>query len=326
MTKPCRIISFGITAIDTIVSSSLSGGRTQFNESSQSNRTLGGEAANIAIAANKQENVVVSLLSAVGNDVAGQWALQRLQCHGIDTSLVQIMRASSVQFKIDLADSGPASLLMNDHAAKYLSVESVSLETLKSFNLGIAHVPYVWESLLSFLDKSKAAGLKTIFNPSPIGLLKDISPIEKADLTIANAGEAAVLCQKLGITCRDITNAATLLKQKTGKDFIITLGERGSVAAIDDEVWYASSRKTQVIDPTGSGDAFIGFFAVSRLSGLPIRDCLRIATAAASLVCEKMGAGESAPSYDKIHDALAETPVPQKQSKILFQKKPGFQK
>ena len=324
MTKSCRIISFGLTAIDTIVSPSASEGRARFNESSQSNRLLGGEAANIAVAATKQENVAVSLLSAVGNDAAGQWALQRLQSHGIDTSLVQIKRASSVQFQIDPADSGPARLLVDDHAGKHLSVESVSLETLKNFNLGIAHIPYVWESLLSFLDKSKAAGLKTIFNPSPIGLLKDISPVEKADLIITNAGEAAVLCQKLGITCRDIINAATLLKQKTGKDFIVTLGERGSVAAIDDEVWYAPARKTEVIDPTGAGDAFIGFFAVSRQSGLAIRDCLQIATAAASLVREKTGAAESAPGYDKVQVALAETPVPRKQSKIPFQKEPGF--
>jgi ribokinase len=319
--KPHKILCFGTIAIDTITPYFAENLSERFNADAKPPETmLGGQAANFAVAVSRQQNCSATIISVVGNDKAGQWAIDRLQENSVNVSLIQKVPAPSLQMQIDLTPPLSVHCLSRDHASKYLKADVVSEEFLSSFDLGLAHATHAWEELLSFMDKSVAANLKVIFNPAPLVLMKDMSPIEKASLIIANETEASEICNKLGVTNYNFYDIAYVLQQKTGRDFIVTLGENGCVAAIGNENWKAPARNISAIDTTGAGDTFLGVFAATYLRHISTSECLRIANTAASIVCGRYGAAESVPTLKDILSVLQETPEPIKYTPCKTQK------
>lgn len=63
---------------------------------------------------------------------------------------------------------------------------------------------------------------------------------------------------------------------------IVTRGAEGSLACHGHETWYVRPPRIGVINPIGSGDAFVAGLAVSALRGEPLSEGLRLATACAA--------------------------------------------
>jgi ribokinase len=74
---------------------------------------------------------------------------------------------------------------------------------------------------------------------------------------------------------------------------IITLGERGSLAAGPDRIALVPAFKVQALDTTGAGDAFIGSFAVFLSEGFPEKEALPRANLYAALSTTKVGTQKS---------------------------------
>ncbi len=73
------------------------------------------------------------------------------------------------------------------------------------------------------------------------------------------------------------------------RDVCITIGEKGSLLFTKHGIWHAPIYPVKnIIDPTGSGDIFLGAFVYAILSGMRPNESLSFATAAASLFMEKM--------------------------------------
>lgn len=85
---------------------------------------------------------------------------------------------------------------------------------------------------------------------------------------------------------------------------VLTLGENGSV--YQDNSYSCKQRifKTKVIDTTGAGDTFLGFFVASILRGNSAGTSLKTAAMAASLAVSKKGAAQSIPMLEDVEKAL----------------------
>ena len=58
-----------------------------------------------------------------------------------------------------------------------------------------------------------------------------------------------------------------------------------------------------VVDTTGAGDTFTGYFLASRAAGKDPREALRLASVASSLAVSRKGAGPSIPSAEEVEKA-----------------------
>lgn len=98
-----------------------------------------------------------------------------------------------------------------------------------------------------------------------------------------------------------LVNVYNKLKQKFSKaEIIITLGERGSVYAINSQVKIMPTIKVDIVDTNGSGDAFAGAFvyAMGREFGLEKSICY--ATIAGALSTTKLTSRMSFPSLTEV--------------------------
>ena len=90
---------------------------------------------------------------------------------------------------------------------------------------------------------------------------------------------------------------------------VLTLGKRG-VRYADDAVQCAHGiYPVQVVDTTGAGDTFTGYFLAAVAQGKPVPDALRTASRASSIEITRPGAAQSIPTADEVENAQLPDPT-----------------
>ena len=116
------------------------------------------------------------------------------------------------------------------------------------------------------------------------------------------------LCDGLFINTDDfqnlVNNSETDPKEKlfnNGCEFIcITDGDKGATCYTKNNKYYAEAIKTDVVDSTGAGDSFAGTFVYGLQQGYSYEKCLRLASAAGSYACTKIGGQAACVSIDEL--------------------------
>jgi sugar/nucleoside kinase (ribokinase family) len=85
----------------------------------------------------------------------------------------------------------------------------------------------------------------------------------------------------------------------------VTLGEEGAMMLAGDELIYEHGFEVEAVDTTAAGDVFRAAFIFALLNGVPRRQMLRFANAAAAVSCTRAGAMPSVPSLQEVQDALS---------------------
>jgi fructoselysine 6-kinase len=88
----------------------------------------------------------------------------------------------------------------------------------------------------------------------------------------------------------EVKDFASRVYEQGPRLVVLTRGSAGSLV-FDGEQFYAQpALQVEVVDTLGAGDAFIGRFLASYMSGQPLMDCLGQATEAAAQTCTHLGA------------------------------------
>ncbi len=90
------------------------------------------------------------------------------------------------------------------------------------------------------------------------------------------------------------------------KTVTITLGYRGSVTFIHDNIIQVPSFKINAVDTTGAGDVFHGGYIFGLLQGWDIVETIRFASALAALKCRKIGGRAGIPDKEEVFRFLKE--------------------
>ena len=85
---------------------------------------------------------------------------------------------------------------------------------------------------------------------------------------------------------------------------IITLAEQGLVYATSETSGYVPAIRTEVLDPTGAGDALTATVIFALLNGIELDEAVRLAVSAASLTLRYGGAVVPDLSLEKLYDQL----------------------
>jgi adenosine kinase len=116
--------------------------------------------------------------------------------------------------------------------------------------------------------------------------------ITGATIVIVNDYELELLRQKTGLSERDILSVAQTL--------IVTRGEHGSsVITLDGQVDVPSVTPTEIVDPTGVGDAFRGGLMRGLSLGASYEVCAQMGSVAATYALEHLGGLSHAYTWDE---------------------------
>lgn len=261
----------------------------------------GGKGLNQSIALSKA-GANVFHAGCVGRD--GTILLETLKKAGVKTELIRKSREPSGHAIIQVNREGQNKIMIFGGANSDISPEYID-EVLNHFTQEdmlllqneIANVPYA-------IEKAKEKGLAIAFNPSPMSRSIEHYDLQKVDYFILNEVEG----RKLADThTEDVEKILQNLRKKYPKPvFVLTLGEKGSYYADDSNLFHQKIFRTQVIDTTGAGDTFTGYFLAGIANGRPPEEAMRYASFASSISVSRHGAAPSIPVCEEVRIKMAE--------------------
>lgn len=283
-----RILNFGSLNIDRVyqVEHFASTGETILAKDYIS--YIGGKGLNQSIAL-ARAGVKVVHAGAIGRD--GKILKQALEKAGVDIAYLSEVEDASGHAIIQVSH-GQNCIIVYGGANQSINPEYIDriLLNFEQHDLlllqnEIAYVPYIMKA-------AARKGMKIAINASPI--TEDIFryPLELADYVIVNEVEGAALA---GAEKMDYERILAMLVEKYKTAVVLTAGSEGAYYKDEYSCLYCPAYKVDMIDSTGAGDTFCGYFLAGMSENMGAGKSLELASAAAAIAVTKTGASNSIP-------------------------------
>lgn len=255
----------------------------------------GGKGANQSAALGKA-GVQVFHAGKIGHD--GQFLLDKLTSYGVDVGLVRVTDDSSGQAIIQLDEQGQNAIVLLGGGNRLIAKKEID-ETLMHFTQGDWLVLQNEINNNAYLmEQAYRKGMHICFNPAPYEETVKSLPLHLVDLLVVNEIEGQGLS---GIKSTHFEEVAkSLARQYNRAEIIVTVGAAGSYYANKDMVIHQSIVPTNVVDTTGAGDTFIGYFLAAKLRGCSPKESLNISAKASSIAISRPGAMDAIPMADEV--------------------------
>jgi pseudouridine kinase len=272
--------------------------------------SFGGVARNVA------ENLArlghpVTLLSAVGADQNGDQLLSQAAAAGVDvdhvlrnphhptaTYIGVVSLQGAVKFAIDdmraVAAVTPQFLKEKANLFKEASVIFLDANLSK-------------ESLRTAFSLARRANRPVCADPTAASLARRLRPyLGRLHMISPNEVEASVLIERTFDPSRhdESLSAAKSLVGLGVEIAVISLGEFGLCYATSEINGHIPAIRTEVVDPTGAGDALVATLIYALLNDIQLDEAMRLGVTAASMTLRHPGAVVPDLSLQKIYDQL----------------------
>ena len=265
----------------------------------------GGKGSNQAIAAARL-NGEVNFITKLGKDSHSEMALSIYKEAGVNVgSVIQDPKLSTGVAGIMIDENGNNAINIFAGAAAKLKNEDIdkNLEFLKKSKVFLTQMETPDITTIYALKKASENGCLTILNPAPARQINK-DDFKLLDFFTPNETEVEFYLNKKIDTEQDIKNAAADFLNMGVKNIIITLGEKGSYFANENEEYLinAFELKNEVVDTTGAGDAFNGALAVALAKDFTYKDAILFANKVAGISTTRLGAAVSMPLLKKVEE------------------------
>ncbi len=298
MGTSARILNFGSLNIDHVyrVDTFVRPGETKSSLSLEDH--CGGKGLNQSVAAARAGAEVLHA-GLIGRD--GGMLLQKLVECGVNCSLLEHSDGVSGHAIIQVDDNGQNCILLHGGTNRMLTEAYVD-HALEAFGTrGLVLLQNETNLAGSIIARAKAKGLFVALNAAPMDAAVFSYPLEQLDWLIVNEVEGAAIAR-----CTREEEILTALERAYPRlNILLTLGERGSVCAVHGEQTRFGVYRVKAADTTAAGDTFLGYFLNEIADGAATRDALALATAAAALCVQVMGAADSIPPRARTLEVLS---------------------
>ena len=277
---------------------------------SQIRSSFGGVARNVS------ENLArlghsVTLITAVGFDQMGDRLIEQADSARIDVHA--ILRTSDWPTSTYLAvinSKGELQFALDDMRAitsitpAYLRTHSDLFEKASMLFLDSNLTKDTLRTAISLAHK---ASVPICADPTSFSLAGKLLPyLTKLHMITPNHAEAGILCKReINPTNRqDTLDAAKCLVSQGVKIVIITLAKFGLCYATSETYGFIPAIRTEIVDPTGAGDALTAAVIFGLLNGIPIDDAVRLGVSAATLTLRSPGAVVPDLNLEKLYNTL----------------------
>lgn len=158
------------------------------------------------------------------------------------------------------------------------------------------------ETVEAFFIKGRKAKTINILNPAPARPISK-ALLELTDVLVLNETELELITKSL-VDISDVNSIEKAVKKirMTDQVIIVTLGEKGVIAFVKDDIVRVKARRVKAVDTTGAGDCFVGAFAAKLSAKASIIEAIKFANTAASICVTKRGAGTSMPTIEDVNE------------------------
>ncbi|WKD58948.1 ribokinase [Corynebacterium caspium] len=263
-------------------------------------RSPGGKGANQALAAQLQGGQV-ALIGKVGADSDAPIALDLLEKAGVDLSGVGTGSVTGLAI-IAVSDAGENTIVVipgaNHEVDEKWAADTIA--TLADDDVVVLQGELPRATTEALVRAAVARKIRVVLNVAPWYDL-DREVLLAANPLVLNEHEAALAYQHLvGKKAQDHVQIAAEFLAMGSPALVITLGAAGSYIAQPDGSTQIPSLKTEVVDTTGAGDAFVGALVARITHGDDLVTAARYATRVSAYVVAHEGAQLSYPSLDDI--------------------------
>lgn len=290
-----KLVNFGSLNIDKVyqVSHFVRPGETILAADYQC--FAGGKGLNQSIAAARAGAQVVHA-GAIGAD--GGMLLETLSKSGVDASRVLASGTATGHAVIQVDPSGQNCIIVLGGANRELTQDYVD-GVLASCDPGDIVLMQNETSLVPYImEQAHNRGLSIAFNPSPVDEALLSYPLEYARWLILNEVEGAQLAGLQGGADSQVLRA--LVEKYPQAEVVLTVGERGVLYGGQAGRLSCPACKVPVVDTTGAGDTFCGYFLACTLQGMAVEQCLETASKASAIAISRAGASVSIPRMDEV--------------------------
>ena len=232
----------------------------------------------------------------VGDDDHGRLSTLLLSREGIDLSHVRTVPGAASQFAVILVEekTGERTILWDRDPKIRVSPEELPLDEIREARallLDGHDVP----AAIAAARAARAAGVPVVLD---------------AEKVQEGTGELLSLCDHIvaaghfpGLLYPDLPaedGAREILRRYAPGTSTVTLGSRGAFGCDGRDEVLSPAVRVEAVDTTGAGDIFHAGFLHALLEGLPFRDILAFANAAAGLSCLGMGGRAAIPAVEAI--------------------------
>jgi len=232
-------------------------------------REFGGCAGNIAYSL-QQLGGEPLVMAAVGSD--GQDYLARLKGLGVSTDLVRVEAESYTAQAIIITDADNNQITAF-HPGAMQAAHLTAVPTRSDIRIGIV-APDGRDAMLQHAQQMAAAGIPFVFDPGqglPMFNGDELRQfIQQATWVTVNDYEGRMLCERTGETLESLSRSHL-------RGVVVTLAAEGC------ELWQqgkrtlvAGTKATDVVDPTGCGDAFRAAVLYGLERDWPLERCVAL--------------------------------------------------
>ena len=255
-------------------------------------RDFGGCAGNIAYSL-KLLGGEPQIMATVGEDATPY--LSRLEKQGISTRYIRSVPETFTAQAFITTDLDDNQITAFHPGAMSFSHKN-HVRDAEGIQLGIVS-PDGRDGMFQHARGFAAAGLPFVFDPGQ-GLPMFSGPellelLDMAQYCTLNDYEARLVCDKTGLTLEAIAERLTAL--------IVTLGAQGSRLYTEGKIFeVASVPATDIVDPTGCGDAYRGGLLYGLVNGWSLEKSARLASTMGAIKIAHRGGQNYNPSREEI--------------------------
>jgi pseudouridine kinase len=272
--------------------------------------SFGGVARNVA------ENIArlgqpVELISALGADPTGDQILAQLAAAGVRTSAILRSKEHRTGSYLGVVNTrGELQLALDDmRAIAALSPEYLRANEalFKQASLLFVDANLSKETLRAAFSLARRYRLPVCADPTSTILAARLKPyIPRLHLITPNIAEASLLCEQTYLARpRQAIDAAKCLVSQGVCIAIVTLAQYGVCYATSETSGHIPAIQTQIVDPTGAGDALSAAVIFALLNAITLDDAVRLGVSAASYTMRHHGAVIADLTLEKLYDQLA---------------------
>lgn len=232
----------------------------------------------------------------------GTALVKELRDSGADTSLILRRDIATGHAVIQVDPTGQNCILIFGGANREISNEDID-DCLSAFSEGdILLLQNETSGVAYAIEQAARKGMYVALNPSPISEeLLASSALKHVHWFILNEIEGYELSGE-----REPERICTVMREKyPGSTIVLTLGGDGCMLLDDSGFYRHGAYSVSVVDTTGAGDTFAGYFLGCTAAGMPVEETLAYASMAAAIAVGRPGAAASIPLAVEVRRALA---------------------
>jgi ribokinase len=260
----------------------------------------------------------VNLISKVGNCPFGAMIKGVIEQYDINPKHIFTAQAKNTGVTLTLVNTaGENACIRYEGANAALVGADIELaeNAFADSKVCLIHAQLPKEAVIRAISIAKLHNVKVILDPAgAIDFSRGATgqageqelPAEyfSADILIPNLYEAGLISEHSSANIRTAKLVGSDLVARGAAAAVITMGKRGCMVVDRDSADRIPAYDIELVDHTGTGDAFAGALAASLAVGDDLRKAVKFASAAGALACTKFGSVDAMPTKEEIIELM----------------------